>query len=333
MYLIDTLYYIYKPSKRETLLSVSQMVARENRTKRFKVLADMVMCSLVYGCMWTEYGDLDFYHRSTKNRKTYITTFFNFRLYDKVNLKSKRDIFHEKLSFLKIFSEFVKREWINTDMESEQHVKEFLDRHRVFVAKASYGDSGKEVEVIDVDSYGSLDDVLNYLRTNHFNLLEEKIKNHPALERLNPTSLNTVRIVTVKNQSMVNVLFAGIRVGGEGSEIDNLSQGGKVARIDIETGKIDSEFYTKISSYNKSMENVPGKNAIGYQLPYWEGLVAAVKRAAYVVPEISIVAWDIAITEDGVDFVEGNESFGSVIMQLYSGHDEAGLKPRLLSML
>lgn len=48
---------------------------------------------------------------------------------------------------------------------------------------------------------------------------------------------------------------------------------------------------------------------------------------------MGIVAWDVAITEDGVDIIEGNESFGSVIMQLYYKSDEMGLKPRLLSML
>lgn len=333
MYLLDTLYYIYKPVKRKDLLAISKRIAKENHDLRIKIMADMIGCSVKYGCMWTEYGDLDFYHRNAKNRKTFITTFFNFKLYDKVNLKSKRNIFHEKVLFLKEFEPFIKRKWINTDTESGKNIKDFLKRHSVVVAKESYGDSGKEVEVINVSDFPSLDDVLKYICDRRLNLLEEKIVNHPVVEKLNPSSLNTIRIVTVKNQNEVNVLFAGIRVGGKGSKIDNISQGGKVARIDIDTGKINSQFYSKQSSSKHNIDEDCEKNILGYQLPYWKELIASVRKAAVVIPEISIVAWDVAITKTGLDFVEGNESFGSVIMQLYYGHNEEGLKPQLLKML
>ena len=333
MYLIDTLYYIYKPVKRKDLFSISKKIAKENHTVRLKVLMDMILCSLIYGCMWTEYGDLDFYHRSHKNRKTFITTFYNFRLYDKVNLKSKRIIFHNKLFFLQTFKDFIKRDWININEESEENIKKFLMRHQNIVAKQSHGDSGKEVEVINVSEFKNSDDLLQYIHVHRYDLLEEKLMNHVALDKLNPTSLNTVRIVSVKNKNKVNILFAGIRVGQEGAKIDNISQGGKVARIDISSGKINSRFFTKSSSYIKSTENNSEKNLSGYQLPYWTDVISAVKQAASIVSEISIVAWDVAITNKGIDFIEGNESFGSVIMQIYSEHDEEGLKPKLLKML
>lgn len=334
MYLMDTLYYIYKPIKRKDLMFISKKLSKDNGDWRIKIIIDMIACSLKYGCTWTEYGDLDFYYRNSAIRKTFITTFFNFKLYDKVNKKSKRNIFHDKILFLEKFHLFVKRDWININAESHEKVKAFVMKHAEVVAKESHGDSGKAVEVINISDFLDVDSMLEYICNHNFNLLEEKIKNHPLLEQLNKTSLNTIRVVTVRNQKDVNILFAGIRIGKKGAKIDNISQGGYVARIDIDTGKIDSKFYSKQSS-NKNViaEEEYAINFLGYQLPKWNDVISSVKEAANVVPEISIVAWDIAITDSGIDFVEGNESFGSVIMQLYYKHNEEGLKPRLMRLL
>ena len=62
-------------------------------------------------------------------------------------------------------------------------------------------------------------------------------------------------------------------------------------------------------------------------------ITCSVKEAAKLVPQIAIVAWDVAITPNGIELIEGNESFGSVIMQVYYGHQDDGLKPRLKQLL
>lgn len=334
MYILDTLYYIYKPIKRKALMNVSANVSKNNGISQLCVIADMVWCSLKYGAMWTEYGDLDFYHRTAKNRSSYITTFYNFKLYSQINLKDYRNVFHEKIAFLNKFQDFIKRDWIAVDNSSGEKIQEFLNKHDLVVAKASYGDSGQEVEVINVSKFESTDVFINYITEKKYNLLEECIINHHDVRRLNESSLNTIRIVTVKKNDSIGILFAGIRVGKAGAKIDNISQGGKSARIDIQTGVVNSPFYGKTSSsFSNDGGVLTGQDPTGFQLPHWEEVVSTVKKAALVVPEMGIVAWDVAITEDGVDIIEGNESFGSVIMQLYYKSDEMGLKPRLLSML
>lgn len=65
----------------------------------------------------------------------------------------------------------------------------------------------------------------------------------------------------------------------------------------------------------------------------WAQVIETVKKAALVVPDVRIIAWDVAVTPYGVELVEGNESFGSVVMQLYYQSSEVGLKPRLLEMI
>ena len=333
MYILDPVYYLCKPEKRADLLSISKQIAESQGVSQVQVIFDMIGSAVKYGTMWTEYGDLGFYFRSPENRKSFITTFYNFKLYDKINKQSERKIFHDKICFLKKFSEYIKRDWVSTEDHSDDEVLFFLQTHKNIVAKASGGDSGKEVEVINSKTDSDLYDLLNYIKEKQYNLIEEQIYNHPAMNPLHPGSLNTVRIVTLRTDQSVEFLFAGIRVGAKDSKIDNISQGGKVASLDLLTGKIASPFYSKASSHSTFVPDKEDRELMGFQLPCWNQVTETVKKAAMVVPEIRIVAWDIAITENGVDLVEGNESFGSVIMQLACSHTEYGLKPKLENIL
>lgn len=333
VYILDPLYYLYKPVKRADLIFISKQISEKHNVSQAKIILDMIQCAVRYGAMWTEYGDLNFYERSSENRKTFITTFYNFKLYKKLNKKDFRNVFHEKITFLDTFATFVHRSWIKTEELSDSEIKDFLKSHNNIVAKASYGDSGKEVEVLNLSDETDLEKTIEYLKENKFNLVEEQIVNCDEIRGLNPSSLNTLRIVTVRTSRKVEVLFAGIRVGGKNSKIDNISQGGRVARIDIESGKIDSLFYTKASSHGLYCSDEEDFNMIGFQIPMWSDIIKTVNMAATVVPEIQIVAWDVAITPTGIELVEGNESFGSVIMQLYYDRLEAGLKPRLTEMI
>ncbi len=335
MYILDPLYYLYKKNKRKDLIAVASRISQQQNISRFKIIIDMIGCALKYGAIWGEYGDLNFYFRSPENRNTYITTFYNFKLYDKINKKEYRNLFHEKVQFLDKFSEFIKRAWICTDGLSDEEVKAFLAKHKNVVAKASYGDSGKQVEVINITENDDLDEILAHIKEQNFNLIEEQIYNHTKLKKLNPTSLNTMRIVTVRNDFGVTLLFAGVRAGrGEDAKIDNFSQGGKMAGIDIETGKINSPFFVKLSACESRQEQFLEDSEEDFYIPCWEAAVETVKKAAEVVPQIGIVAWDVAVTESGeIDIIEGNESFCSVVMQVARGNDEEGLKPALKSIL
>ena len=326
MYIIDTLYYLYKPFKRKALVEISGKLSKGNPFKRIAIIIDMVYCSLIHGAMFTEYGDLGFFYRKNRNRKTYLTTFYNFKFYDKVNQKDKRVVFHNKLLFLKRFSAFIKREWIDLSCCSESEFETFLKGKKSIVLKSSMGDSGKEVCVIDLNTFKSIGQLSSYIHENNFNLVEECVSNCPELESLNSSSLNTLRITTFVVNNKVNILFAGLRVGAKGAKIDNISQGGYVAKIDIESGKICSDFYKKESS---SKSNNVIDSAIGFQIPFWDQVLSLINKIALVEKDVRFISWDICISPSVPDVIEGNESFGSVILQVFNKFDEPGLKPEV----
>lgn len=329
MYLLDTLYYIYKKEKRDVLFHSSKTIAKNNKGKsRLFILLDMIFCSLKYGAMFSEYAELDFVNRSNANRKTYITTFYNFKLYDKINHKAYRDKLHDKSIFLKQFDDLVNRDWMYLNDSDEKAIFEFIRMHKVIVLKDSYGNSGNEVEVVNTSDFSNAGELVRYMESKGYDLIEEKLCNHLDIAKYNESSLNTIRIVTVNCNNKVSYLFAGIRIGSEGATIDNLSQGGAVARINISTGKIETGFFRK-REMGGFVDNKNQYSPIGDSIPYWSEVLEMAQIAAKKIPEIGIVAWDICITPNGPEIIEGNESFGSVVMQLYNSPEEEGLKPSL----
>ncbi len=332
IYLEDTLYALYKRKKRSVLFRVSKRLAQESGKNRLGIMLDMIHASLKHGAMFTEYEDLNFFYRTEKNRATFITTLYNIRLYNHINKKERRDDFHHKIRFLNLFQPLVHREWIDIKTATEEEVQAFLQCHRKVVVKADYGDSGQEVELWTIPEGYSANQFKEEMEKKQFQLAEECLYNHPVIAQLNESSLNTLRVVTVRRGDQVHFLFAGIRVGQKDSPLDNISQGGAVARIDLETGKINSSFYNKASSYVDIQEKQYLEH-IGLQIPYWQEVKEMAIQAAQTIPEINYVAWDICVTENGPAMIEGNESFGSVIMQLYYTPEEEGLKPKLLEIL
>ena len=72
-----------------------------------------------------------------------------------------------------------------------------------------------------------------------------------------------------------------------------------------------------------------GKKIPGTQIPYWEEAKKMCLEAMKVVPQVRFVAWDVAITEKGPVFIEGN-SFPSHAIPQFAAHfpDGVGILPR-----
>lgn len=59
-----------------------------------------------------------------------------------------------------------------------------------------------------------------------------------------------------------------------------------------------------------------GTPIVGFQVPMFPQVREMVKKAALVVEDIGYVAWDVAVTEKGPVFIEGNHFPGHDIYQM-----------------
>lgn len=124
---------------------------------------------------------------------------------------------------------------------------------------------------------------------------QKLVEQHPVLAEYNPTSVNTIRVVTYRDfQKRRKVLYACLRFGGEGSVMDNVCSGGGYTGVDVQTGKlIDRKRYTY---YQMDVPMI--SDTMSNEIPYWDRIKEAALLLHGRLPQMNIVGWDFALSPD-----------------------------------
>ncbi len=144
-------------------------------------------------------------------------------------------------------------------------------------------------------------------------VFQKTVRQHYELNRLNPSSLNTIRIDTFMNiKGEIEIISAYIRMSINNICVDNISQGGCAVGIDIETGKLNKQGYSSIYTLGvKVLEEHPITGTIfeDFVIPQFNEVKELVKRVASYIPEIRLIGWDVAISDVGPVLIEGNSDY------------------------
>jgi len=174
----------------------------------------------------------------------------------------------------------------------------------------TFGGHGVEMISSDLTRETLLSHINKYKRNFTF---QEVIEQHSDLTRFNPSSINTLRIVTYCDFSQqYKILYACIRFGGEGSIKDNVCSGGGYTGIDYKTGKLlDKKIYSyHVSQPTNIVDHFPTV------IPHWEKVKTAALILHQRLPQLKVIGWDFAITPDGKPlFVEFNPRPGIGLQQ------------------
>jgi len=139
-------------------------------------------------------------------------------------------------------------------------------------------------------------------------LLQPIIEQHDVLKKLNPSSVNTIRIDTFLLDGNVHHDGAVLRIGGGSGFIDNWAAGGFIARIDLDTGALAPTARSKAKFGRQVIRAHPVTGVVldGIRLPYWQQAKDLAARAALAVQPLRYVGWDVALTPQGPVLIEGN---------------------------
>lgn len=327
--IIEEIYNIRKHRKKQLGLTVPRIIAKEEKKSVFGMWLRMMFSLIVTGCTFKEYYNLNFVRRTVKNQKTFITTGSNLKAYAKLNDKSCYHLYLNKNEFNEKYSEFLQRDWISLSQDREQ-VYSFFKRNDNVIIKPKDGHSGIGIKIVRGCGKLTATEIDNLISETPTGIAEQLLCNHAKINELNETSLNTMRVITVRNGDSVDILFAGIRFGAKGCEIDNISTGGRIAPIDTVSGKICGRSHMKKTVTGDSVD---GDDYIGFQIPMWDKLDDFLYRLTAVVPQMRYMAWDIAITENGFAVIEGNHSSGNTVSQAHFSEKEQGLRVKLKEIM
>ncbi len=328
--------YIFKRLKTidwKSMINKINSVHRKTGMSRIKIFNDMKECAVKYGAGYMDYDLFEMYNLTDAQRNTYLTRGRNNNLVVKYCDKSYLHFFMNKDEFNGHFNKYLKRDWIKVAGANKEDVINFMKKHSIFMAKPIDGGCGHGIEKINVENYKSLDEIYVYITREGTNFeLEELIIQNSEVSRIYPDAINTVRIVTIvttedgksiltipkeerKNIKIVpHIICAYFRIGN-GKYVDNFNSGGMVAPVDEKTGIVIQDAIDK----NKNLYAVhpkTGEAIKGFKFPFWNEAIELCKSASLEIPEMGYVGWDVAFTENGPVFVEGNEFPGHDIYQL-----------------
>jgi len=155
----------------------------------------------------------------------------------------------------------------------------------------------------------------------HNFLIQERVKQHKDLAALNPTSVNTLRILTYRSGMEVLLVYSVIRIGRSGQVIDNQCAGGISTTI-TNDGKLGKAAYGGYSEDNV-LKTDTGIILDGYQLPSYDKAIEFVKRLHMKLPYFNIIGWDVSIEENGEPIlIEYNTNVGLSQSAFCSGMGE-----------
>ncbi len=290
---------------------------------RIWLLCDMLHCAIKYNAGYIDYKIAQMYNLNDAQRRTIITRGISNGIVRRMNDKAYWHLFDDKTQFNALFREWIPRKWllINESTTAEQ-VADMMTLPNL-IGKPLEGSSGVGIlKYVPADWAEGPEAFLAKLKADGIGILEEIVVQHSKMARLCPTSVNTCRIATLLGDKAEGIVYGFLRIGN-GKVMDNVDCGGMAARIDLESGKLLTVGADKAGN-TFTKHPMTGTDIIGFTIPYWEEAKAMCMEAARKVPQMRFIAWDVAITENGPTFIEGN-SFPSHAVPQFAAHYPDGI--------
>ena len=279
----------------------------------------------------SEYMIFGFYGLSPEEQKRYLTDIEATRLMRPYNNESEKYL-KDNLSFLKNFTQFVSRGWLYVPEASYEEFDAFVHKYHVVALKPQYSSWGIgfiRLTEAEFDAKEDKEEFYQKMIKGRY-LAEEFVESHESLAVFHPSSLNTLRVITFRNEDRFEVFGCGLRVGNNGLHVDNAHGGGIFCEIDPKTGIINTDGIDECAN-TYIAHPMTGMQFRGVQIPFWEEICALCKEASQALPCLRVVGWDVAILSDGrLELIEGNHSPGMNIVQAPAKH---GVHDKFESML
>ena len=322
---VEQIYYypLYSLKRIPTFLKYSWVTAksiaasensRGGKSLLFIVL-DMIWCNLRYGAMDSrDYLLFEFWKKSGSERNKFFTKRRYFKL---IKSFDKETFLHPggKSFLYKKYEDFIKRDWILADSTTDANlIINFFAKHDRVLVKPLSSEQGRGVYVAAGNDQQELAKLTKACKQSPV-LLEEVCCNCEVLNRINSSSLNTLRIFTIINSlGEIEIPSVSLRCGCGDSVVDNWGAGGVCYPVDVDSGIIYERGVDK-----KGCKHIyhPGTDVImpGLVIPRFREACEMAKDVIRKDMKVVYAGHDIAILPDRLELIEVNFPGGHDIFQ------------------
>jgi len=271
--------------------------------KRDKV-KDIFYYKHFYGSSITEYYLFDLPNHTIEEVENFV-----FNKTRKVYLRylntDIRKVTKNKYDTYKYYKEYFKREVELIDENSYDKYEDFIKKHPVFVKKPTSSSLGNGVELIDSNKENKKELFDKLIEENGKFIMEEKIEQGKEMKKLNSSSVNTIRVVPFMKDGKCIIHLPFMKVGQNGSFVDNGGAGGILVLLDAESGVAITDGVDENLKRYKLHPNSKIKFK-GFKVPKWDELKSIAEKLVDVYPQGRYIGYDFAYSTNGWVVVEAN---------------------------
>lgn len=282
-----------------------------------KVIYDMIEMYKNYGFGFDEYLYYQFQNKDIKQRLAFVADWEHLGYACTLNHHKNDVLFDNKWMTYKKYRSYYKRTMIccNGEISREAFYK-FIGDNNSFIVKPLDSSCGRGIQIIHLNLMNeNTNNLFEQLLSDYNGIfcVESLIKQVAEMEKFHPSSVNTIRVATIRMDDEVRIIHPFMRIGQHGNFVDNAGAGGIICAVDVSTGKIMSA----ADEHGHTFEVHPdsGEKIIGFVIPKWDEAKKFVEELAQVTLDNRYTGWDIALTKDGWVLVEANRR-GQFVWQI-----------------
>lgn len=308
-------YISYK--RKDALKHVNEKWPELSDNEKNIIVKDMMKEARRHEVVFGEYIFHHFREKTEEERRAYIPILEGAGYCERLNQPKNQIIFDDKGNTYKVFKKYYHRDLVEVIKWTEEETKEFerfIDKHPRFIIKPFSGANGVGIRIVDLSEEGPIEKLCKSLQEEFKGgfVAEELIIQAKALSEVNASSVNTMRIITIRMDDRVEILPCVWRVGQGGKCVDNGGSGGIFCLLD-DNGVVVSTADENGNAYEIHPDSkIP---LIGFQVPRYQEAKEFARELTTVVPSNRYCGWDIALTEDGWVLQEANSHGGIVAIQ------------------
>lgn len=277
---------------------------------------DYLGAFLIHGCLIDQYVNGKFYTYKNYYHRRIITQRCLEHIIGVANSSQGIPMLENKARFNKHFSPWVSRKWTLSESMAYDCFADICRSSSAIFVKPLDAYEGKGIRRLSVpQTDDGMQQLYNELKQGRY-IIEQELKQHPDMVFGNK-SVNTLRINTLLDKDgQVHFFKPVLRAGIGDAFVDNYNAGGVEYAVDLTSGIITMPGYC--GGELKQIYH-PGTDIkmVGYQIPMWDAVLDNVARAARHIPSCRYVGWDVAITPQGIELIEGNHNPGYVCMEYF----------------
>lgn len=196
--------------------------------------------------------------------------------------------------------------------DADQRVRSYLEVHESAIIKPirnSYG--GKDIYLLTRENFTGIEYEKNFI-------VQERIVNQEDIRVLNPSSLNTMRVITYICNNQYWTAPIALRLGATSALTDNISGGGLCIGVEDDGRLCSCAFAEEIGE--KYLEHPVSKIQFGgYQLKNVDKVIHAAIECHKRTPHLVMASWDMTLNHKGEPvLIEGNFTSQSVGFPQYT---------------